>query len=124
MIPFDKKPCSTDSYKKLICRRVQVKTDELNEITPKCLLRLKHQVQIRITKKTDEECIVAFLNICSANIAYHIIYEDIYNGVFSYFVDEVERIMEALGDEAAPIKEMCVGLEEEEKWKKLKIVRK
>ena len=53
VIPFEKKPRSTDSYKKLICRRVQVKTDELNNMTPKCLLRLKHQVQIRIPKKKN-----------------------------------------------------------------------
>ena len=62
VIQFYKKPRSTDSYKKLICRRVQVKTDELNDMTQKYLLRLKHQVQIRIKKQTAEECIVVFLD--------------------------------------------------------------
>ena len=41
VIPFEKKPCSTDSYKKLICIRVHVKTDELNYMTQKYLLRIK-----------------------------------------------------------------------------------
>ena len=54
VILFEKKPCSTDSYKKSICRRMQVKTDELNDMTQKCLLRLKHQVQIQLLKQTDE----------------------------------------------------------------------
>ena len=54
VIPFDKKMCYTDSYKKLICRRVQVKIDELNDTTQKCLMSLKHQVQIRLPKKTSE----------------------------------------------------------------------
>ena len=44
VIPFEKKPCYIDSYKKLIFRRVQVKIDELNDLTQKCLLRFKHQV--------------------------------------------------------------------------------
>ena len=50
---------------------------------------MKHQVQIRIPKQTSEEFIVVFLNICSANIAYHIIDADIYHEVFAYLVDEV-----------------------------------
>ena len=62
-----------------------------------------------------------FLDIHSANIADHIIVADIYHEAFAYFVDEVERIMEVLDDKAAPIEEVCVELEEEEKWKKLKI---
>ena len=33
LIPFEKKPRSTDSYKKSICRRLQIKTDELNDMT-------------------------------------------------------------------------------------------
>ena len=114
----------TDSYKKLICRRVQVRTDELNDMTPKCLLRVKHQVQIRLPKQTAENCIVVVLNIHSANIADYIIDADKYYEAFVYFVDEVERIMEVLDDEASPIEEVCVKLEEEEKWNKLKIVRK
>ena len=51
VIPFERNPRSTDSYKKLIQRRVPVKTDELNEMTKTFLVRLKHQVQIRLTKK-------------------------------------------------------------------------
>ena len=35
VIPFERKPRSTDSYKIYICRRVPVKTDELNDITKK-----------------------------------------------------------------------------------------
>ena len=50
VIPFEKKLCSTYSYKNLICRKVQVKTYELNDMTQKCILCLKHQVQIRILK--------------------------------------------------------------------------
>ena len=57
---------------------MQVKTDEMNDTTKKCLLRLKHQVQIRILKKTSEECIVVLLFIRSANIADHIIDANIY----------------------------------------------
>ena len=87
VIPFEKKPRSTDSYKKLICRRVQVKIEELNDITPKCILRLKHQVHIRLPKQTADEWIVVFLDICSANIADHIIDADIYHESFAYFVD-------------------------------------
>ena len=66
-----------------------MKIDELNDMTQTCLLRMKHQVQIRIPKQTSEEFIVVFLNICSANIAYHIIDADIYHEVFAYLVDEV-----------------------------------
>ena len=50
VIPFDKRLCSIYSLKKLICRRVQVETDELNDMTQKWLLSLKHQVQIRLPK--------------------------------------------------------------------------
>ena len=70
---------------------------------PKTFQFLKHQVQIRLPKKTAEECIVVFLDICSANIADHIIDADIYHEAFAYVVDEVEIIMEVLDDEAAPI---------------------
>ena len=42
-IPFEKRPRSTDSYKNSICRRVQVKIDELNYMTQKFLLCLNHQ---------------------------------------------------------------------------------
>ena len=56
-----------------------------------------------------------FLNICSDNIADHIIDVDIYYALFTYFVDEVERIMEVLDNEASPIEEVWVELEEEEK---------
>ena len=115
VIPFDKYPCSTDSYKKLIWRKVQVKTDEMNDMTQKFLLCLKHQVQIRLPKQTAEECIFLFLNIYSANIADHIIDADIYHEAFSYFVDEMERIMEMLDEEADPIEDVSVELEEEEK---------
>ena len=113
VIPFEKKTRSTDSDKKSICRRVQVKTDELKDMTPKYLLRLKHQVHIWLPKQTAEECIVVFLDICSANIADHIIDTDRYHEVFTYFVDEVEIIMEVLDNEAAPIEEVCIELEEE-----------
>ena len=65
-----------------------------------------------------------FLYICSANIADHIIDADIYDEAFEYFVDEVERIIHVLDDEAAPIEEVCAESEEEEKWKKLQIVLK
>ena len=44
-------------------------------------------------------------------IAYHIHDADIYHEVFAYFVDDVERIMKVLDNEAAPIKEECVELE-------------
>ena len=77
VIQFEKKPRSTDSYKKSICRRVQVKTYELNDMTQKCLLRLKHQVQIQFPKQTAEECMVVLIDIWSANIADHIIDADI-----------------------------------------------
>ena len=49
----------------------------------------------------------------SANIADHIIDADIYHEASAYFVDEVERIMEVLDDEVAPIEEVWVELEEE-----------
>ena len=91
---------------------MQVKTDELNDMTQKCLLRLKHQVQIWLPKQITEDCIVMFLNIRSANIAYHIIDVNIYYEAFAYFVDEVEIIMEVLDDEADPIEEVCVESED------------
>ena len=96
-----------------------VKTDELNDMTKKCLLRLKHQVKIRLPKQTTEECIVVFLDICSANISYHIIDADIYDEAFAYFVDEVEIIIQVLDDQASPIKEVCAESEEEEKTEKV-----
>ena len=55
VISFEKKPRSTDSQKKSICRRVQVKAYELNEINPKCLLRWKHQIQIWLPKQPAKE---------------------------------------------------------------------
>ena len=115
VIPFEIKPRSTDSYKKFIYRRVPVKTDELNDMTKKYPLRLKHQVNIQIPKQTAEECIVVFLDICSANIADHIIDADIYNEAFEYFVDEVEIIIHVLDNKDAPIEEVCAESEEEEK---------
>ena len=81
-------------------------------------------MHIRIQKQTAEECIIVFLDILSADIADHIIYAYIYHEVFAYFVDEVEIIVEVLENEAAPIKEVRVESEEEEKWKKLRIVWK
>ena len=60
-----------------------------------------------------------FLDICSTNIADHIIDADIYHDRFAYFVDEVERITEVLGDEAAPIEEVCIESEEEEKMEEV-----
>ena len=92
-----------------------MKTDKLNEITQKCLLHLKHQVHIQLPKQTDEECIFVLFDILSANIADHIIVSDIYHDAFDYFVDEVAIIMEVLDNKAAPIEEMCVESEEEEK---------
>ena len=83
-----------------------MKTDELNDMTKKCLLRLKHQMKIRLPKQTAEDCIVVFLDICSANIVDHIIDADIYDEAFAYFVDEVERIIQVLYDEATPIEEV------------------
>ena len=59
------------------------------------------------------------LDIHSANIAYHIIDDDIYHESFAYFVDEVERIMEILGAKDTPIKEVCVELEEGEKMEEV-----
>ena len=103
VIPFERNPRSTDSYKKFICIIFLVKTYELNDMTKKCLLRLKHQVNIRFPKQRAEECIVVFLDICSANIADHIIYADIYYEAFAYFLDEVEIIIQVLNDEADPI---------------------
>ena len=83
-----------------------MKTNELNDMTKRCLLRLKHQVQIRLPEQMAEECIVVFLNICSANMTDHIIDADIYHEAFKYFVDEVEIIVEVLDDKASPIKEV------------------
>ena len=101
-----------------------MKKDELNDMNKKCLLRLKHQVQIRIPRQTAEKCISVVLDIHSANIADHIIDADKYHKVFVYFVDEVEIIMEVSDNKTDPIEEVWVESEEEEKWKKLKIVRK
>ena len=101
-----------------------VKIDELNDITKKCPLRLKHQVKIRLPKKTAEECIVVFLDIWSANIVDHIIDADIYDEAFAYFVDEVEIIIQVLEEDATPIEDFFSESEEEEKWNKLKIVLK
>ena len=70
-------------------------------------------MQIQIPKQTAEEYISMFLNIYSANIADHIIDADIYHEAFTYFVDEVEIIMEVLDNEDFPIKEVCVESEEE-----------
>ena len=64
------------------------------------------------------------LNIFSANIADHIIDADIYHELFAYFMDEMERIVEVLDNEADPIEEVCIQLEEEEKWNNLRIVCK
>ena len=47
-----------------------------------------------------------FLDICSASIADHIIDADIYHEAFTYFVDEVEIIVEVLDDKAAPIEDV------------------
>ena len=60
-----------------------------------------------------------FLDIHSANIADHIIDADIYDEAFAYFVDEVERIIHVLDDEATPIKEVFSESEEEEKMKEV-----
>ena len=92
-----------------------MKKDELDDMTKTCLLRLKHQVNIRLPKQTAEECIVVFLDIHSANIADNIIDADIYNEDFAYFVDEAERIIQVLDGKAAPIEKVCSELEEEEK---------
>ena len=83
-----------------------METDELNDMTQKWLLSLKHQVQIRLPKQMSEEYIVVFLDICSSNIADHTIDADIYHEAFAYFVVDVERIMEVLDDEADPIEEV------------------
>ena len=91
---------------------VQVKKDELNLMTPKILLRLKHQVQIQLPEQMDEGFLVVFLDICSATITYHSISADIYHEAFTYFVNEMERIMDVLDDEDAPIEEVCVESEE------------
>ena len=96
MIPFEINPRSKDSHKKIICRRVPVKKDELNDMTKKCLLRLKQQVNIRLPKQTAEECIVVLLDIRSANISDHITDADIYDETFAYLVDTVERIIQVL----------------------------
>ena len=60
-------------------------------------------MNIWLPKQTADECIVVFLNSCSANISYYIIDADIYHEAFVYFVDDVERIMEVLDNEATPI---------------------
>ena len=88
-----------------------MKTDELNDMTKKYLLRLKQQVKIRLPKQTYEECIVVFLDIRSADIADHIIDADIYDEAFAYFVDEVEIIIQVLDNEATPIEEVLSELE-------------
>ena len=46
-----------------------------------------------------------FLDINSANIADHIIDAYIYHEAFTYFVDEVEIIMEVLDEKTPPIEE-------------------
>ena len=101
-----------------------MKTDELNDTTKDYLLSLKHQVQIRLPKQTAEECIVVFPDIHSSNIADRIIDVDIYDETFAYLVDTVERIIQVLDYEAAPITEVCAESEKKKKWKKLKIVLK
>ena len=83
-----------------------MKTDEPNDMTKKCLLRLKQQVNTRIPKQTSEECIVVVLDIRSADIVDHIIDADIYDEAFAYFLDGVEIIIQVLDVEAAPIKEV------------------
>ena len=100
-----------------------MKTDELNDMTQKCLLSLKHQVQIWLPKQTAEDSMFVSINIFIANIVDHIIDADICHEAFTYFVGEVKIIMEVLDDEAYPIEELFVESEEEEKWNKLKIVR-
>ena len=85
--------------------------DELNSMTQKCLLCMKHQVHIWILKHTAEYCIGVFLDIFSANIADHIIDMDIYHEGFVYFLDEVEIIVEVLDNKDAPIEEVCVESE-------------
>ena len=47
-----------------------------------------------------------FLNIHSANIADRIIDADIYHEAFTYFMDDAERIVEVLDNEASLIKEV------------------
>ena len=54
-----------------------------------------------------------FLNICSANIADHVIDADICHEAFAYFLDEVEIIIEVLDDDSVPIEETCIESEEE-----------
>ena len=61
-----------------------MKTNEPNDMTKRCLLRLKQQVKIRIPKQTSEDCIVVVLDIRSANIADHVIDADIYDEAFAY----------------------------------------
>ena len=80
---------------------------------------MNHQVKIRLPKKTAEGCIVLFLDIRSANISDHIIDADIYDEAFAYFVDEVERIIQVLENEATPIEEFFSESEEEEKMKEV-----
>ena len=96
-----------------------MKSDELNDMTKKCFLCLKHQVKNRIPKQSAEECIVVFLNIHSANIADHIIDAGIYDEAFAYFVDDAEIIIQVLDDEAAPIEKVCADSEEEEKMEEV-----
>ena len=83
----------------------------MNEMTPKCLMCLKHEVNIWLTKQTSKECIVVFLDIRSDNIADHIIDADIYDKAFAYFVDEVEIMMEMLDNKTAPTEEVHVESE-------------
>ena len=92
-----------------------MKTDEVNDMTKNCILRLKHQVKICLPKKTAEECIVVFLDIHRANIADHIIDADIYDEAFAYFVYEVEIIIQVLEEDATPIEDFFSESEEEEK---------
>ena len=100
---------------------MQVKIDELNDMTQTFFLRLKHPVHICLPNQTAEECIGVLLDICSSNIVDHIIDEYLYYKASVYFVDEVEIIMKMLDNEAAPIEKVCVESVEEEKWKKLRI---
>ena len=96
-----------------------MKTYELNDITQRRLLQMMHQVHIRIPKKTVEECIIVSLNVRSDNITDHIIDADIYHEAFADFMDEVERMMEVLDNEATLIEKVCIESEEEEKKEKV-----
>ena len=60
-------------------------------MTQNFLLRLKHQLQIRILKQTAEDYKVVFLDICSANIVDYIITAQLIHDALPIFSKVMKR---------------------------------